>query len=173
MIAQFCSADAFTHEAGSLAYFQEDFGMRPHIPSDSVPSSSSSPFSSVSPRGLRDRMHTTPPPAERYMKKLREDGTFGTTSDFPIVLDSDDEDAIIIAVSLHTMSINLIVDIVSNRAGFLTIVFISIGVNLIEPTESGVILILRGTDGGRAISVGDGRVDQSVTDDHFPELNRG
>ncbi|KAG0285356.1 Ubiquitin carboxyl-terminal hydrolase 37 [Linnemannia gamsii] len=93
---QFCSAEAFTHEAGSLAYLQEDFGMRPHIPSDSVPSSSSSPFSSVSPRGLQDHLHT-PPPAERYMAKLREDGTFGTTSDFPIVLDTDDEDAIIIA----------------------------------------------------------------------------
>ncbi|KAF9149284.1 Ubiquitin carboxyl-terminal hydrolase 37 [Linnemannia schmuckeri] len=94
---QFCSAEAFTHEAGSLKYFQEDFGMRPHIPSDSVPSSSSSPFSSVSPRGQHDHFHTPPPPAERYIAKLREDGTFGTTSDFPIVLDSDDEDAIIIA----------------------------------------------------------------------------
>ncbi|KAF8937678.1 Ubiquitin carboxyl-terminal hydrolase 37 [Haplosporangium gracile] len=94
---QFCSAEAFTHEAGSLTYFQEDFGMRPHIPSDSVPSSSSSPFSSVSPRGQHDHFHTPPPPAERYIAKLREDGTFGTTSDFPIILDSDDEDAIIIA----------------------------------------------------------------------------
>ncbi|KAG0302946.1 Ubiquitin carboxyl-terminal hydrolase 37 [Linnemannia gamsii] len=94
---QFCSAEAFTHEAGSLAYYQEDFGMRPHIPSDSIPSSSSSPFSSVSPRGLHDHFHTPPPPAERYMAKLRGDGTFGTTSDFPIVLDSDDEDAMIIA----------------------------------------------------------------------------
>ncbi|KAG9065987.1 Ubiquitin carboxyl-terminal hydrolase 37 [Linnemannia hyalina] len=94
---QFCSAEAFTDEVGSLAYFQEDFGMRPHIPSDSVPSSSSSPFSSVSPRGQHDHLHTPTPPAERYMAQLREDGTFGTTSDFPILLDSDGEDAIIMA----------------------------------------------------------------------------
>ncbi|KAF9545999.1 Ubiquitin carboxyl-terminal hydrolase 37 [Mortierella hygrophila] len=94
---QFCSAEAFTDEVGSLAYFQEDFGMRPHIPSDSVPSSSSSPFSSVSPRGQHDHLHTLTPPAERYMAQLREDGTFGTTSDFPILLDSDGEDAIIMA----------------------------------------------------------------------------
>ncbi|KAF9132129.1 Ubiquitin carboxyl-terminal hydrolase 37 [Mortierella sp. GBA39] len=94
---QFCSAEAFTDEVGSLAYFQEDFGMRPHIPSDSIPSSSSSPFSSVSPRGRHDHLHTPTPPAERYMAQLREDGTFGTNSDFPILLDSDGEDAIIMA----------------------------------------------------------------------------
>ncbi|KAF9296359.1 Ubiquitin carboxyl-terminal hydrolase 37 [Linnemannia elongata] len=94
---QFCSAEAFTGELGSLAYFQEDFGMRPHIPSDSIPSSSSSPYSSVSPRRQHDHLHTPPLPAERYIAQLREDGTFGATSDYPILLDSDDEDAIIIA----------------------------------------------------------------------------
>jgi hypothetical protein len=94
--------------------------MRPHIPSDSIPSSSSSPFSSVSPRGLHDHFHTPPPPAERYMAKLRGDGTFGTTSDFPIVLDSDDEDAMIIAVRLRTMSISLIANVASTEKRSLT-----------------------------------------------------
>ncbi|KAF9130600.1 Ubiquitin carboxyl-terminal hydrolase 29 [Mortierella sp. 14UC] len=94
---QFCSAEAFTHEAGPMAFYPEDFGMHPHIPSDSLPSSSSSPFSSVSPRGQHDLFNTPPPPAERYIARLREDGDFGANSDFPIVLDSDDEDAINIA----------------------------------------------------------------------------
>ncbi|KAG0277819.1 Ubiquitin carboxyl-terminal hydrolase 37 [Linnemannia exigua] len=93
---QFCSAEAFTHEAGPMAFYPEDFGMHPHIPSDSLPSSSSSPFSSVSPRGQHG-LFNTPPPAERYISKLQEDGEFGANSDFPIVLDSDDEEAIIIA----------------------------------------------------------------------------
>ena len=145
--------------------------MRPHIPSDSVPSSSSSPFSSVSPRRQHDHLHTPPPPAERYIAQLREDGTFGTTSDFPIVLDSDGEDAIIIAVSLHSMSIILITSIASIVVQSL-IVALTVAY-LIEPTESGVTFVLRGTDRGRAISMGDGRVDQGFTDDHVSELYRG
>ncbi|KAK3817043.1 MAG: hypothetical protein J3R72DRAFT_44517 [Linnemannia gamsii] len=91
---QFCSAEAFTHDAGTMAFYPEDFGMHPHIPSDSLPSSSSSPFSSVSPRGQHGLFNTSPP-AERYIAKLQEGGDFGANSDFPIVLDSDDEDAII------------------------------------------------------------------------------
>ncbi|KAF9933708.1 Ubiquitin carboxyl-terminal hydrolase 37 [Linnemannia zychae] len=92
---QFCSEEAFVHDAESLLYYQDDFGMRPHIPSDSLPSSSSSPFSSVSPRGQHDLFRSSPSPTERYMARLKENDPFGSTFDDPIVLDSDDEDAII------------------------------------------------------------------------------
>ncbi|KAF9095643.1 Ubiquitin carboxyl-terminal hydrolase 26 [Mortierella sp. GBA35] len=89
---QFCNAEAFTRKAGPATYNPGDFGMRPHIPSDSLPSSSSSPFSSVSPRRQHDLFHTPPPP-DRRVTKLDDDDPFRITSaENPIVLDSDDDD---------------------------------------------------------------------------------
>lgn len=114
--------------------------MRPHIPSDSIPSSSSSPYSSVSPRRQHDHLHTPPLPAERYIAQLREDGTFGATSDYPILLDSDDEDAIIIAVSVEVMSIILIA-IIGLIVAQSLIAALTVA-NLIEPTESGITFVL-------------------------------